>query len=97
MTKNRAEHGASRATHCYVPNEHILIKMKRMDLDEYNRRMTLIHEELADIAKRTENQAWAKPADYSNPRFVTLMQRHTKLTRVSSELTVWMMAQVGLE
>jgi len=68
-----------------------------MDRDEYNRRMGLIQAELADIAKRTENQAWVNSADYSNPQFVALMQRHAKLTRLSSELTDWMMAQLGIE
>ena len=58
-----------------------------MDIDEYNRRMALIEEGLADIANRTANQAWAKSADYSNPQFVALMRRHAKLTRLSSELT----------
>ena len=68
-----------------------------MDLEEYNRRIAKINEELSEIAKRTEDQAWANSANYSNPEFVALMKRHAKLTCLSSELTDWMMAQIGME
>ena len=66
-----------------------------MDIAEYNRRMKLIHDELSAIADRTKNQAWVNSANYSNPQFVALMRRHAELTRLSSELTNWMMDQLG--
>ena len=67
-----------------------------MNIDEYNRRLKLIHDELEYIAARTENQAWLNSADFSNPEFVSLMKRHNQLTSLSSELTNWMMEELGI-
>lgn len=64
-----------------------------MNFDAYNQKMTLIHNELKKIAEMTANQAMLGIANPSNPNFIALMQRHSQLTKLSSELTDWMMQQ----
>jgi hypothetical protein len=58
-----------------------------MDFDEYNEAITRIHNELQAIADRTANQAILGMANAGHPAFISLMQRHTQLTKLSSELT----------
>jgi hypothetical protein len=58
-----------------------------MDFEEYNLIISGITDELQKIADRTASQALVGSADWTNPMFVSLMQRHAQLTRLSSELT----------
>lgn len=66
-----------------------------MTFDDYNKAISQIHKQLQDIADRTANQAFAGCANPSNPEFVALMQRHAQLTKLSSELTERMIAQMN--
>lgn len=65
-----------------------------MTFDEYNEAITRIHNELQAIANRTANQAILGTANAGNPAFIALMQRHTQLTKLSSDLTDRMAAQM---
>jgi hypothetical protein len=62
--------------------------------DEYNEAITRIHNELQAIADRTANQAVLGMATAGNPAFIALMRRHAQLTKLSSELTERMTAQM---
>ena len=64
-----------------------------MNIDDYNRRIKLIQEELEKISKITSNLAMQGKAEPTNPDFIMLMQKHVELTKLSSELTSWVMEQ----
>ncbi|WP_295936220.1 hypothetical protein [uncultured Xanthomonas sp.] len=65
-----------------------------MTFEEYMEAISNVHNQLQAIADRTANQAILGIADQSNPSFVEIMRRHAQLTKLSSELTEWMISQM---
>lgn len=57
-----------------------------MTFEEYCREIERISAELQSIADRTARQALVGAANISNPTFLSLMQRHATLIKLSSEL-----------
>lgn len=50
-----------------------------MTLDEYNKQITHIYEELEQLSQKTAQQALAGSANTSNPLFNQIMERHAQL------------------
>ena len=66
-----------------------------MNLDDYSKAITRINDELETISSASANMAWAQAANTGNPIFVILLNRHARLTQLSSELTARMTAALG--
>jgi DNA-binding transcriptional regulator YbjK len=67
-----------------------------MTFEEYCQKISNIHDQLQSISDKTLNQALTGCAEMSNPAFVELMERHIRLTKLSTELTERMVSQMKI-
>lgn len=66
-----------------------------MTYEEYDQKISRITAELQQIADTTATQALVGSANYSNPVFVQIMQRHAQLVKLSGDLTERMISLIG--
>ena len=68
-----------------------------MTLEEYNKKITQIYEDLERIAEQTAQQSLTGSANTSNPLFNEIMARQNKLIKIASELNEQMLNQLNIQ